>query len=238
MSKESIAKQLRAMLHSLENDETFDYGRSLDSRPPEDAESEFLRIFMPSEDQLKVEDNKEVSKPLKKVGIVYDHCAYALTFTFDLSHQIMKGYDNKELLVNQTKANQVAYFNKQFIKWYDRLCVNLATTMYKVDIPAYEVYTEFTKNGLVHAHGLLYINNSYTSGVGSVMTNIWCSINPGVTWKAMSSKRGRFIDKAFDKCSNIPAWRKYISKEQTELSFDIPCALPMPDEKIDYLIDD
>lgn len=203
------------------------------------------KIFMPTVEQI-LSDQQRNNRPiLKLIGAMDDtYTPYALTFTFNTDHKIYKSYGEEPvLLIDQSPSIQMMYFKKKFMAWLSDIKTNLLTTSRSIRIPAYEVYTEFTKQGLIHAHGLLYLNNNYHSGVSNTMSSVWCNINIGVQRKSMTSyKKGKYADKAFDKCSDVLKWTKYITKEQSEDDQNNPCGIRCVPKNhkiiLDYLIDD
>jgi len=83
-------------------------------------------------------------------------------------------------------------------------------------IQSYLITYEKTKSGVIHGHGLIYVDNRYYSVVSQIMTQSWLLFSNG-DYKAMekvSLTNGRFKDKAFDKCNNVKSWLNYILKDK------------------------
>lgn len=148
---------------------------------------------------------------------------YACTFTVpDISDSIFKkaviSYEGGRIvsLENFRRPDeQVMILRGMIHTWMDKFQRNLKKLAPKSStIWGYLITYELTKRGLVHAHGLLYVDNHYHTMVSQVMTQTWLNIAGG-SWKAMQkiSIRGdRFKDQAFDKCNNVQSWLLYILK--------------------------
>lgn len=88
------------------------------------------------------------------------------------------------------------------------------------DTEGFLITFEVTQKGMIHAHGLIYMNNMYYTAVRDIMALCWLRItnaNP----KAMVKDKGKFKDHAFDKCNNINAWMSYILKGKHLIPYDI-----------------
>ena len=85
-----------------------------------------------------------------------------------------------------------------------------------------EIHCELTKQGLVHAHGLLWYDDvGLYQSVYLLLATAWAKVSGGKV-KAMSKynpANGK-TDYAFDKCNNVESWKKYIRKEATLEDFD------------------
>lgn len=168
------------------------------------------------------------TKYIKKVGMVSnDHTPYAITFTFptdtrfDMTGARLVKDRNYINLIDQIPSIQRNHFFGQFDIWLKKLKRSLSSFMPYVSMPAMEIYTEFTQQGLIHAHGLIYINNNYGPAVSDIMASLWVKINKGVQKSAMIKRNGKLTDRAFDKCNNVTNWTKYIRKEYPKSVKDI-----------------
>lgn len=136
---------------------------------------------------------------------------YAVTFTYNA--EVLKG-----LLKDEQKpiAKQWQWFQNDFNSWlnlFRRRCKAIADGTY---IACYEIYPELTKAGILHAHGLIYINNKYPS-ISHIMSKAWVdkTRKKGNSMLAMRKKNHRSTyDYAFAICNNVSRWREYITKEQ------------------------
>lgn len=138
---------------------------------------------------------------------------YAVTFTYNA--EILSG-----LLENEPRpiAKQWQWFQNDFNSWinlFRRRCKAVADGTH---IACYEIYPELTKAGILHAHGLIYINNKYPS-ISHIMSKAWVdkTRKKGNSMLAMRKKNYRnSYDYAFAICNNVPSWRQYITKEQSD----------------------
>jgi len=97
----------------------------------------------------------------------------------------------------------------------------VASKHYKVQ--SYLITYEKTKSGVIHAHGLLYVDNRYHTVVSQIMTQSWLQFSNG-DYKAMqkvSLTNGKFKDKAFDKCNKVKSWLLYILKDKEIIKHNI-----------------
>lgn len=147
---------------------------------------------------------------------------FACTFTFNTNTVFKKlteisYYKNgnpkkvlKEiLLINVSPEQQWNYMVSQILGWRIKL-----SSKYKITFRQFEIYPEFTKNGLIHAHGLLYSDSKgYASGYSLMMASVWSSMNKldlRATWSI--NYQGK-KDYAFAVCNNVEKWTEYIRKE-------------------------
>lgn len=129
---------------------------------------------------------------------------YAVTFTF-----------NRENMAHIDEYGQWDIFCHAFDKWkslFLKRMTALASNRYFI---AYEVYPEFTEAGTLHAHGLIYYSSNYYQAVGKIMAKAWVDKTKqyGTKMSAQRKKNAKGgYDNAFDGCSNVASWRKYITK--------------------------
>lgn len=179
-----------------------------------------------------------VEQVIRKEGGYDMHTPYAITFTFPVSYRIKK---NPVLLCDMEKYDQYDHFLDLYNAWLKLLKRKLKSVMSKVEIPCHEVYCEYTKSGLIHAHGLIYINNNYFTAVREIMAQQWKETCKGAKKSAMVKRKGENTDHAFDKCNNVKKWREYITKEYPKYAL-LPTGLhytkdPNPDGLIQYDIE-
>lgn len=162
---------------------------------------------------------------------LYDLTPYAITFTLPSDYMIdikdipTVKYREYRLLKDQQKFLQVRFMETRIQEWLKKFKRCMRSMHQFFEIHSYEIYHEFTKQGIVHSHGLLLCNNNYTRGTSDIMANMWVRCNPGrkglfTGVKKISMKKGN--DHAFDKCNSIANWRKYITKETGQFK-DKPC---------------
>jgi len=156
-------------------------------------------------------------------GIDLSECdPYACTFTLPIDTIFSKvteisytktGKQKKSLkeilLVNVTQEEQWYYLKSQIIGWMFKL-----QSKHGISFRQYQVYPEFTKNGLIHAHGLFYSTaHGYSTGYSLMMASVWSSLNKSdlrATWSI--NYQGK-KDYAFALCNNVSKWTEYIQKE-------------------------
>jgi len=147
---------------------------------------------------------------------------YAFTFTFpsDLVPSIREPHVNRrgELVESYIKTPmgelpfnvQWKYFLKLFKVWVNRLNNKLLGK--QICFQKWDIYPELTKQGVIHAHGLFYINSMYYSGVSDICAMTWANVSKAKQHAMIKSNGKGGYDKAFDKCTNIESWTKYITK--------------------------
>lgn len=77
-----------------------------------------------------------------------------------------------------------------------------------------KIYGEFTSNGLIHAHGLVYIVSSraYSIGISAIISKEWIKITKGsMNSLSKMNVQGKY-DYAFAACNDVNAFLKYASK--------------------------
>ena len=160
-----------------------------------------------------------------------DLSPYAITFTLpseymmDVNDAVSVRLRDYQKVKDQPPHRQVSFMNSRIEDWLKKFRRSMRGMHQYFDIHSYELYHEFTQQGLIHTHGLLLCNNNYYTGTSDIMANLWVRTNPGrkdlfTGVKKSSMKRNR--DHAFDKCNHIPNWRKYITKESSEW-YQKPC---------------
>lgn len=162
------------------------------------------------------------SRLLYDCGDIHNTTPYAFTFTFpsDLVPSIREPHVNRkgQLVEAYIKTPmgelsfdvQWRYFLKLFKVWVNRLNNKLLGK--SVAFQGFEIYPELTKQGVLHAHGLFYINSMYFSGVSDICAMTWCNVSKCKQYSQIKTNKMGKVDKAFDKCTNTESWKKYISK--------------------------
>lgn len=154
---------------------------------------------------------------------------YACTFTVPFDNDAM--WNSAPEVNDQGSFSSVAKLKclddqmKIMKQWIDSWLLETRRSMARLapnnrDIAGYVVTFEVTKKGMIHAHGLLLMNNMYYSAVRDIMALCWLKIT-GANQKAMVKDKGRFLDHAFDKCNDIDAWMRYILKGKHLIPYDI-----------------
>lgn len=93
-------------------------------------------------------------------------------------------------------------------KWIDKIA--------KVGfiIPSYEIYGEFTSNGMIHAHGIVDVicSEAYVIGVGTILGAQWIRLTKGSMVSLAKKNLANKFDYAFAKCSNRKNYIAYAKK--------------------------
>lgn len=131
--------------------------------------------------------------------------------------------------------DQYDHFLDLYNSWLKLLKRKLKSIMSVVEITSHEVYCEYTKQGLIHAHGLMYINNNYSTAVREIMAQQWKETCKGARKSAMVKRKGKNTDHAFDKCNNVTKWREYITKEYPQYALK-PTALHYSKQSPDDIV--
>lgn len=112
-------------------------------------------------------------------------------------------------LIDAPQAMQWQVFKGLFIK----LCERVYKKHY-MNIFGYEIYPEFTKKGLIHCHGILWIRGEgWLIGKSHALANEWARISKGNMKSQISYNANGTADYAFAPCRNLDEWRKYCMKE-------------------------
>ena len=110
---------------------------------------------------------------------------YAITFTLpseymmdvnDAVHVRLRDYQKVK---DQPHHRQVSFMNSRIEDWLKRFRRNMRSMHQYFDIHSYEMYHEFTQQGIIHSHGLLLCNNNYYKATSDIMANLWVRTNPG-----------------------------------------------------------
>lgn len=155
---------------------------------------------------------------------------YAVTFTYNADYILERIKDDTKPINTQWQ-----WFQEDFTTWmnlFRRRCKSVADG---TNIGCYEIYPELTKAGVLHAHGLIYINNKYPS-ISHIMTKAWIDKTRRKGNSMLSTKKKNYRDSydyAFSICNSVPKWREYITKEQPHM-LDNPCLTISEPMEIDY----
>jgi len=113
------------------------------------------------------------------------------------------------LLIDAPQAIQWSIFKQHFMK----LCERVYKKHY-MNVFGYEIYPEFTKKGLIHCHGVLWIRgDGWLIGKSHALANEWARITKGNMKSQISYNADGTADYAFAPCKDIDAWLKYSKKE-------------------------
>lgn len=158
-----------------------------------------------------------------------DYTPYAITFTYpDISVNYKKTVfsEKKKKQVIRTyncslseAPDDIQYkkIMRDINSWLVAVNKHLSR---KSDIKQIAVCFEKTKNNIIHGHGILTMDNKYIQAVSQVFEMYWLRISKG-NYSAMHKNKGRHVDNAFDKCSNVARWIEYIMKECKGFIFPI-----------------
>jgi len=135
--------------------------------------------------------------------------AIACTWTYPTTKTIHS--QTTKLLMEQPFEVQTTIMLDDIMQKWLKKC---NTFIRKSELAKIEIYFEQTKQGLVHAHGLMYYNDvGLYNSIYLLMASAWAKISKGSV-KAMSKNVNGRVNHAFDKCNNVDKWKEYIRKEQ------------------------
>lgn len=95
--------------------------------------------------------------------------------------------------------DQYTIFCKHFNKWIKEM-----NALIPDSVIGYSVCIELTKQGILHAHSIIYSNNNYKDMCCSTARVLWAKISKG---KVCAMKN------AFAPVQSASAWQKYITKD-------------------------
>lgn len=146
----------------------------------------------------------------------------ASTFTFKTD------YEHKQVInIRYTKTGRKILSTKglklidapQEIQWkefkycFDKLRERMQKKHY-ITIFGYEIYPEFTKKGLIHCHGIVWMRgDGWLLGRSYTLANEWAKITKGNMKSQISYNANGTADYAFAPCKDIEQWMKYCRKE-------------------------
>ena len=148
--------------------------------------------------------------------------AIAATFTFKTDYVYKQVVD-----IRYTKSGRQIKSTKglllieapQIIQWnvfrsiFDRLSERMQKKHY-ISIFGHEIYPEFTKKGLIHCHGILWIRgDGWLIGRSHALANEWARLTKGNMKSQVSYNANGTADYAFAPCKDIEQWMKYCRKE-------------------------
>lgn len=112
------------------------------------------------------------------------------------------------LLVNYDPLKQWLYFKQDFYKFCDKF------NRLGFSLNEYHCYPEFTQQGLIHVHALLYHDcEGWGTARAQLMATTWCKVS-GSRMVAQVKNNGHGNDYSFAQCNNVVSWLTYIRKEQ------------------------
>lgn len=154
---------------------------------------------------------------------------YACTFTFPSDNKQINNVTMTTVVspkgITRTEVLTLKPFEDQLLVAIDLIKTwlkKLYNTLKRVSpnncyISDHIITFEKTKSGVVHAHGLIYVNNNYYTAVSQHMGLIWCKLSGGLLAALAKKNKAGKIDNAFDKCSDVYAWFEYITKDQNQI---------------------
>jgi len=171
--------------------------------------------------------NEDLTKSILLDISSNDYTPYAITFTYpDISCNYKKNVysDKKKKNVIRTyncslseAPDDIQYrkITRDINSWMNNVQKHLPTSS---AIKQIAVCFEKTKSNIIHGHGIITMANKYIQAVSQVFAMYWIRISKG-TFNAMHKNKGNHIDNAFDKCSDVVAWVKYMMKESQHFLF-------------------
>lgn len=148
---------------------------------------------------------------------------YALNFNLDASSNFLYKntitwnngkFTNTPVLKNPEE--QYCYMVVLINRWLQRFRASLrqfAGRNYST-IGSYGIFFELTQRGIIHAHGMMYINNSYKNQISQLMTMAWVKVSEASFKAQQKFGAAGKINRTFDYCNKPESWIIYITKEQ------------------------
>lgn len=164
---------------------------------------------------------------LKREGHSGKDCyAYAVTFAY-----------NSKMMKDKLLSEQWYIFVQHFDQW-KLLFLRRMNVMDNKDraIISYEIYPEVTKEGTIHAHGIIYYTSNYYESISHIMAKAWVDKTRKYGNKLVAQRKVNHkgsYDYAFGKCNSIVSWRKYITKEHPR-HYDLSPLLPERELTLSY----
>lgn len=151
---------------------------------------------------------------------------YALNFNLDISSEFLyKRSSQFEISQNgkfihnnvlKSPNEQYCYMVVLINRWLQRFRASLrqfAGRNYST-IGSYGIFFELTQKGVIHAHGMMYINNSYKNQISQLMTMAWVKVSDASFKAQQKFGAAGKINRTFDYCNKPESWIIYITKEQ------------------------
>lgn len=156
---------------------------------------------------------------------MFDCKALAATFTYPIDHIQQKVIDVKYTKSGrriESKRDLLLIDAPQDIQWiifknhFEKLRERIYKKHYFV-IFGYELYPEFTKQGLIHVHGVLWLQTlGWDIGRSYAIASEWARITKGNMKAYVKRNANGTTSYAIAPVSNITEWLKYCKKEYIE----------------------
>lgn len=184
-------------------------------------------------------DSRDRKLILRNQGYLMFEKPFAVTFTFPpIFKRLFRGKWRETNFLETSGNDQVEIFQEMFDRWLPLVKRRLYAVQNTRSVACYEIYGEYTQQGILHAHGLIYITAPYPNAVRHILMKAWSDVCHGASMIAMKKKncRGGY-NYAMDLCNDVKAWRKYITKEHLQfadnpvvLEDDVDCPMEVGDE--------
>lgn len=181
------------------------------------------RLFAPPR------DDAEYLKPIVYncfVPILADHTLYSINLNIPDSDPklyedkltCVKGLTGKIEEKKETILISVKRQRKLMLKYIDKFFSTFMCTMRKLarfnsSIYSYAIAFEKTQKGIIHAHGILAMNNNYFTAVSQHMAMAWIKASGAKACAQHKTNAKGMHNNAFDKCNNFDSWMNYMLKE-------------------------
>lgn len=181
------------------------------------------RLFAPPR------DDSEFLKPIVYncfEPILADHTLYSINLNIPDSDDNL--YCNKLTCskddygnIIETNIRQLKPIKSQrklMLKYIDKFFSTFMCTMRKLarfnsSIFSYAIAFEKTQKGIIHAHGILAMNNNYFTAVSQHMSMAWVKASGAKACAQHKLNYKGLHNNAFDKCNNFDSWMNYMLKE-------------------------
>jgi len=155
-----------------------------------------------------IHDKKDTVPFACNFNLPLDHCLYKTEMKLDDSKGIIRSCVKKSYTRKLDHILQWVRMRELLEKWLNRLKKN-SWMVTKV-----KIFGEFTANGLIHAHGIVWIiaSPSYSCGISAMIANEWIKISKGSAKSLSKINSAGKEDYAFSKCNNVQNFLAYASK--------------------------
>lgn len=153
-------------------------------------------------------EDKETVPFACNFNLPFEHCQHLTQHKLSKSKGIIRPKVTKSYTKDLDKPLQWERMRQLLDKWIRNL-----HKQYWM-ITRAEIYGEFTANGLIHAHGIVWIicAPAYAPGISALISKEWIRITKGsMASLAKTNAAGKF-DFAFSKCNNVQNFLAYASK--------------------------
>lgn len=115
----------------------------------------------------------------------------------------LKSVKKQRIILDKIIGNFISYFQATMRRVAPKNSI----------INSYAIAYELTQKGVIHAHGILQMNNMYYTAVSQHMAMAWVRASGSKACAQRKLNNKGLYDNAFDKCANFDSWTRYMFKE-------------------------